>query len=521
MSLTPDEETLAYNNAERRYAAAHPEMTQSDTQTMESDERFWQMYRAEAAAIEASHVPPVTHDTSRSDTVQSGCPPPPAHTEDCGFTSMQVNKSGDSNRVYRSTSADPNVLEIVAGRVRAKATVEFRLSGVSISCPTHNNRVWNVSPMVSGATLTNNSSLDLSLGWNGDTSQLGFFNHNIQPTEYLVRASTHNKTKNIRIRVYPDYAWEGSLTVNFRVEEGTRHVRYDGLSIQFTRTDDNVSTQYGGRIQEVVDLLARWLCFIMDVKDIAQQVTAGAFTWSLVPPSFAISMNTKWQENTTNLRCGYYYTLRLAFSPLVGIQFTANLGIIAIQAIPYIGRLVAGMAGEEITRYISVTLTISGTLSVDVTASKSAERDSGTINGGLTGQIGFDFNIRGQINRDFSLFAINCGVSGGARGSVSATLRGPLFDRSGAYASLAANFDGLTLYVRAYCRAGSSQTTRQHTSSQTYESGYTGADGSFQVRDSSARVGGETNREQAGGAGEESYVWIAARPLGNEVRINL
>jgi len=521
MSLSQAEQRQAYTQAERRYAESHPELTQSNTQAMESDEDFWRMYREEAAAIESSHVTPPPPAATRSDTVVAPCPLMEHFSMVCGFATLQANKSQDSNRVYRSTpGSHSHVLEIVAGRNRAKATVEVRLTGVAISCDTHNNRVWDVSPQVPGTNLTNNSSLDLSLGWRGNTANLGFFNHRISPTTYEVSANTHNKSEHLTIRVYPDYAWEGTASVSFRVEEGTRNIRYDGLNIQFSRTDDNVTTQFGGRIQEIVDLLCRFLGFVFDVKEIAQTVTAGAVVWSLVPPTFAISLNSKWQENTTNLRCGYFYTLRLAFNPLIGIQLTVNLGIIAIQAIPYIGRLVAGMAGEAITRYISVTFTLQGTIAVDVTASKSSDADSGTVSGGLTGQLGFDFNIRGQVNRDFGLFAINCGLSGGARGSVTVALRGPLIDTAGSYASLTANFDGLTLYVRAYCRAGSSQTTRQTTTAQGVTSGYTNPDGSYAVTDNSPRLGAETNREQAGGNGEETYLWIAARPLG-EHRINL
>ncbi len=521
MSLSQSEQQQARANAERRYAAAHPELTTSAG--MESDPEFQRMYCDEAAAIEAAHVPPPPSSTARCDDTTSSCHPPvePTETVNCNFTSMQVNKSGDTNRVFRSTAARSGVIDIVAGRTRAKATMELRLQGVSITCDDHDHRVWNVSPQVPGAVLTNNSSLNLDLGWTGDVSRLGFFNQRIAPTRYEVTASTHNKSKSITINVYPDYAWEGTASVSFRVEEGTRNIRYDGVNIQFSRTDDNVTTQYGARIQEIIDLLARFFGFIFDVKHIAETVTAGAVTWGLVPPTFAISMNTKWQENTTNLRCGYYYTLRLAFSPLIGIQLTVNLGIIAIQAIPYIGTLVARMAGPEISRYIAITFTIQGTIGVDVTASKSAEAGSGSVSGGLTGQVGMDIGIRGQVNRDFGLFAVNCGISGGARGSVTLTLRGPQIDTAGSYASFAANFDGLTLYVRAYCRAGSSQTTRQETPGRSYSSGYTGEDGSWQVRDTAHHVAGETNREQAGGNGEETYLWIAARPLGDPARIDL
>ncbi len=492
MSLSQSEQQQAHNQAESRYAAAHPELRSNEG--MESDPEFLRMYSEAAASIESSHVSTPATTAPRSDTVVAPCPfrEQALSTENCNFTLLQVNKSGDTNRVYRSGSGQPRIIEIVAGRVSAKATMELRLSGVSISCDTHNQRVWNVSPLLPGTNLTSNSSLDMSLGWTGNVSELGFFNQNIRPTRYEVGANTHNRAENIAINVYPDYAWSGSASVNFTINQSTRHVEYGGLNIQLSRTDDNRTSQYGGRVQEIVDLLARFFGFTFLIKDICQTVAAGAVEFGVVPPSFVITIGSRWQENLRTLRCGYYYTLTIAFTPLVGISVNVNLGIVAIQAIPYIGRLVAGMAGPAISRYIAITFTIQSTISVDVTASKSADSDSGTLNGGLTGQIAFDFSIRGQINRDFGLFAVNCGLSGGARGSVTVALRGPLIDRSGSYASLGANFDGLTLYARAYCRAGSSETTRF-----------------------------ETTREQAGGSGEETYLWIAARPLGSEIRINI
>lgn len=525
MALTQDDRNRARRNAENRYISEGN--TASTSEEMQRDPVFHSIYCGELAFVENEIINREREQQriaseQRSDSARSPCQSDSeATTVPCGFTSLTVNKVGDSNRVYRSIGSDDPILELVAGHTSAKATIENVLTGLGIyNCAAHNNRVWNVSPQVNPSDLTNNTRLNLDLLWRGDRSTLGFFNHSVVPTTYRISANTHNNSKNIEVRIYPDHAWEGSITVAFRVEETTRRLLYDGAGIQLSRTDDGVTTQFGGRLNEVLEMLSRYLNLIFEIKNITETVAAGAVQWSLVPPSFTIALNTKWQENTTNLNCGYYYNGRIAFDPLVGIQMVINLGIIAIQAIPYIGRLVAQMAADEITRYVAITFTLQGTLGVDVSFSKNSTDDTGTITGGATGRISFDFQIRAQFNRNLYFIAINCGIRGGARGSVTSTIRGPQIDRSGSYVNLDANFDGLTLYIAAYGRAGASQTTQQTTPRNGIVGDYNNPESTYQVRDERHQVAGETRTEEAGASAEETYPWVDPRPLGS-TRFNL
>ena len=525
MPLTQQERQEARVNAENRYLSEGG--TAGSSSEMEADPLYRRIHREEIAFIENRHLAQEREQQQQTAVRQDaaavpcGSPEEENETVNCHFETLTVNKSGDSNRIYRSNGRDAAVLELVAGHTSAKTTVECVLAGIVISnCTTHNQRVWNVSPAVTGANLSQNNRLDLDLLWKGDRSSLGFFNQNASPTVYHISANTHNRQKSIEVRIYPDHAWEGSASVSFRLEEGTRRILYDGTGIQLSRTDDGVTTQFGGKLNEVLGILSRFLDMIFQIKDLAKRVTAGACSWDIVPPCFTLTINSKWQENTTNLRCGYYYNGRLAFDPLVGIQFVANLGVIAIQAIPYVGRLVAQLAADEITRYVAVTFTLQGTIGVNVSYSKNAEEESGRITGGATGRVSFDFQIRAQFNRDLYFVAINCGIRGGARGSVTGTFQGPQIDRTGSYAALEANFDGLTVYAAAYARAGASQTTTQRTPGRGLVGDYNNPEGNYQVRETGHRLGGETQSEEAGGAAEQVYPWIDPRPLGS-ARFNL
>lgn len=470
MPLSQAERDQARTRAESDYVAAGGCAT-SQTE-MECDPLFQEFYREEIATIENEHmeaerrrssVTPIFVLRDPYDTSAMGPSSPCATGEErvpCNFTSLTVNKSGDSNRVFRSTSSDFPILEVVGGHTRASVALECRLEGTNVaSCTSHNHRVWNVSPAVGGSDLTHNASLDLPLVWRGNRDSLGFFNMNASPTTYRISASSHDAMESIQVRVYPDYSWEGQVSVLFRVEEVTRNIRFDGAGVQLSLTDDGVTTNYGGRINNLLQIFERWLEVIFDIKDIAETVTRGSITWDLVPPSFVFSINSKWQENTTNLLCGYYYNGRLAFDPLIGIQLTVNLGIIALQALPYIGTLIARMAADEINRYVSFTFTVQGTLGVDVSYSKDAEEESGSVNGGLTGRITFDLQGRAQVNRQYYVVTVNAGIRAGMRGAVSGILRGPQIDRSGSYASATLNFDGISLYVACYGRVGVSSTT--------------------------------------------------------------
>jgi hypothetical protein len=178
------------------------------------------------------------------------------------------------------------------------------------------------------------------------------------------------------------------------------------------------------------------------------------------------------------------------------------------------------MAADEIKRYVAVTFTLQGTLGVDVSYSKNAAEEEGRVTGGATGRISFDLQIRLQFNRDMYFVAINSGVRGGARGSATASIRGPLIDRAGSYVSLDATFDGLSVYIAAYARAGASQTTTQRTPRRGVVGDYNSPDGSYQVRDTGHRLAGETQTEEAGGAAELVFPWIDPKPLGN-ASINL
>lgn len=524
MALSQAETEEAQLNAENRYLSEGGEAT--DRSQMGLDPEFQRIHQEEIAFIENRHIEQESQeqqqDSMRQDNPTDPCSTPEDNqTVNCYFDTLTVNKTGDSNRIYRSNGRDEAVLELVAGHTEAKATIECVLAGVDASsCPMHNQRVWNISPAITGADLSKNNRLDLDLLWKGDRSTLGFFNQSASPTIYRISSNTHNNSKDIEVRVYPDHAWEGTVNVAFRLEEATQRILYDGSGIQLSRTDDGFTRQFGGRINDVLEILSRYLNLIFEIKSISQTVTAGAVNWGLVPPNFTFALNSKWQENTTNLRCGYYYNGRLAFDPLVGIQLVVNLGILAIQAIPYIGRLVAQMAGDEITRYVAITFTLQGTLGVDVSYSKNAEEESGSLSGGATGRISFDIQIRAQFNRDLYFVTVNCGVRAGSRGSATASIRGPLIDRSGSYASLDATFDGLSVYAAAYGRVGASQTTTQRTPGRGLTGDYNNPDGNYQVRETGNTLAGETQTEEAGSDAEEVYPWIDPRPLGS-VRINL
>jgi len=526
MTQTPSDQDLAYTRAQDRYLDSGGMATTGEE--MRDDPLFRELYVEEVERIQNDRLAQERRrqasERRRADAAVVPCPYADQETVVCYFDVLKVNKVGDDNRVYMSNGSDQQVLEVVAGHTRAKTSIICNALGVTLSnCSHHENRVWNVSPMIAGANLQKNDKLELDLLWRGDVSSLGFFNLNASPTVYTISANTHNKQEFLSVKVYPDRAWEGSVNVGFRLEERTKRVRYESTGIVFNRFDDGVSTQFGGKIADILETLARYFGLLFEVKEIGKKVTAGAFDCQIVPPVFTISMNSKWQENTTNLLCGYYYNGRIAFDPLVGIEFTANLGIIAMQAIPYVGTILARMAAKEIEKYVAITFRVTGTLGVDVRFSKnaSANAPSPTI-GGATGRIAFNLQIRAQFNRDLHFVAINCYASGGARGSVTTTFNGPNIDRSGSFATVEATFDGLSVYVAATGRMGASQNTRQETIGRDYVANRDNPENEYRVSDNAHHLSNEVSDSNTEGQGdaERVYPWIPPKLLGSS-RINL
>lgn len=477
---------IAAGRALTRYSEAH--QSSPDLSTIATDPEFLDMVAEELSAIESERA-----SGAGSDSGTVGCPVPhsPPTTEPCNFTELVVNKLRDGDRVYHSNTATEHVLELVAGRSVLKAHVQFQQTAGVGPCGTHNNHSWDVAPHATIVSSTN-AELNADLVWRGNTADLGFFNSGIAPTSYQFAAHRHGNSKIIQVRIYPDYAWSGTVTLSTSINPDNNHIEFSDASVVFTRVDDGQTQNLGGSITEFFTMLRRFYNFLQGVKEIADFVSQGTVTWQPVPPSFNISINSRWQENTANLRCGYYINFSLGFTPLIGLQLTIVLSNIAIAAIPYIGPLIIRAAGSRIREYVAITFTVTGTIGGTFNYAKSVSEPSGHASGSATGQLQFDFQIRGQINRDFAFVIINCGVRAGARGSVTVTGTGPVIDSQGMYLQLGATFDGLTLYAGIYCRAGTSRDTRTESSSSA-----------------------------PGASDEETYPWVEARDLIDPIRLRL
>ncbi len=478
----------ALERALDRYVA-ETQQTPESADAVLNDPRFMEIYEEEVRADQTGTSP-----ATRSDSRGTGCPDGtgPASSEPCNFSILQINKANDSDRVYRSNQSVGDSISFVAGRNVVKANVQFRLTGTEGPCSQHNNHIWDFNRRHITVTTENNTSLDAGFIWSGNADRLGFFNHGIQPSIYNIACNTHRNSKRIQVKVYPDYSWSGTVTFSSRINPDTNAIEFDDTTVTFSRTDDGRTSNFGGSITDFLRLIRNFYRFLNGVKEITDFVSQATVRWQPVPPSFSISINTRWQENPTNLDCGYYINFSLGFTPLIGLQLNIVLSNVAIAAIPYVGALIVRAAGRHIERYVAITFTISGTINGTFNYSKETTEPSGRASGSVSGVLSFDFQIRGQVNRDFSFFVINCGIRGGARTSVTITGSGPNLDSSGLYLGLGATFDGLTLYYGAYCRAGTTRDTRI-----------------------------ESGSSAPGASDENTYPWVAARDLIEQRRLRL
>lgn len=437
----------------RKYKAAHGKGP-ADM----SDPELNEFYQAELKAIEASHtpaLPPPAPVSTRRDATSMGCAakPRPASAKPCKFTVLKANKPG-SDRQYDSGAGVPAELGIVSGHTRLRSTVQSRLSGVSISCPKHNGRVWNVSPMVAGTNLTNNAALDVKLRWLGSPKSLGILNHEVTPTTYKLSAVTHELKESVEVQVYPDRKWAVSVEAEFGLNKDPWGLTCEP-SLKVSRTDDGDTTQYADAFLKVVEGVRKFASVVNDVRSIAETVAGGWMPeFEMKPPNFKLELSSGWEE-LDDLDCGYQTSIEVGGDPLIGVQLEWSLGKAAIQAIPLVGRMIVWAAGSMIDRYIAITLALEGDLGWALSWKKPAGGPWDPLENEATGKISLTLAARGQLERNIMYWGINSIALSAKTGITIKPEEVKLGSRS-FHAKVQVDFEGLVVEIKGTERRGAS-----------------------------------------------------------------
>ena len=484
MPLTDQDYQRAFNEARNQWLQTHS-MAYSQ-HYMENDPVFQMLYNSMVELMEeeqriqeerirstsTSTDLSTTSTSSRSDSAITECPlrSEQHRTRDCNFLILTLNKRGDTNRIYQSSEESAHSLSVVAGRTDGLAEMECRVSSLSINCPTHNHRMWNISPVISSTNLTENGILNIQAS-HRITNRSIILNH-INPTRYRIVASTCNTTKEVELLVYPDKAVAGRVGFNFSRNSSTREWegRIESMALEMTE-NGRTHTLNLETLRQFINAVCLFLNFTNRTRNIVQQVMGDAvpFEWELTPPgNVQFELNAGWRENSNNLNCGYYIHAQLGLNPLIGIEFTANLGEIAIRAIlmaapPLQTAYSLINRGLHLTEIIQISFSIQSELNVNCTLRYNSTEVSLGFEGGTEGVITLRFSITINPERFTRQFGINCNISAGLEGAVNAELRGPQVDRQGGYVSFASNFNGLRIYAGFDVSLGTASTRPQRT----------------------------------------------------------
>ena len=457
MSLTPKDKQAAHAKAMEQYRAQDPQG--KGPADIGSDQVFQDFYHAELKAIETAKIPalpPPAPVTTRRDATTMKCAAKPrqASAKPCKFTVLQTNKPG-SDRQYVSGGGGEAKLGIVSGHTRHRSTVQSRLSGVSISCPKHNGRVWNVSPMVPGTTLTNNAALDVKLRWTGSPKSLGILNHEVSPTTYKLSAITHELKESVEVEVYPDRKWAVSIEAEFGLRKEPWGLTCEP-SISVSRQDDGATVQYGDTFEKIIERVSQFALIVNDVRSIAETVAGGWMPeFEITPPNFKLELSSGWEE-LDDLTCGYQTSIEFGGDPLIGVELEWSLGKAAIQAIPLVGGLLVRAAGSAIDRYIAITLSLEGEIAWSLSKKKPAAGDWEPVENEASGRIGITLSARGQLERNIPYWGINS-ITMSAKSGITIEPEEVKLGSGSFQAKVNVNFDGLVVEIRGTQRTGASR----------------------------------------------------------------
>lgn len=483
MSLTSEQEQVVYNEARNVWLQTHS--SAFTTRQMESDREFVTLLRIGRAYLEeqnrlraaAAHSD-MRQDattsstteragTNRSDTAIATCPNAThirdvAQSMDCEFNTLSVHKEGDTNRVYRSNSADMPQLSVVAGHHHSPANLQCRLSSARVNCDFHHQSVWNLIPALTNADFRNNSSLDFSLTSRSELNP--FINNNILPIRQRVVASTCNKTSEVEVLVYPDWSLEGILGFRFnRNRSGRWNFAISSLSLEVT-SDGHTEAYELNFFRTVLQRIADFMNLTAIASEILHDITHAPVEWEIMPPNAELSINTGWQENLNDLQCGYYVNASLGFSPLIGITWEIDLGETALRAImasapPVYAAYQSISSLISVSEFIQITLRIESVINYEFTLHyNTTNGEYPSPDGGVEGVITIQFEITLTPERITRALGINCEISAGVETGITIQARGPLIDRNGGFISLQANFNGATLYAGIEFSMGTSST---------------------------------------------------------------
>jgi hypothetical protein len=409
----------------------------------------------------------------------------------CDFTSITVSKNERNyvlNIAPSSKEEQNKTLEIIAGPEEKKAIITVETKGLIGPC-TKNKHIGNVfyTPFK-----TKNKS-DSRLEFEAFSKQLDnskfitpefYWPRNCTPRKYSFNANTCDSSTNINIHVYPDIKWEVSLGFDFEGKIGGKKkeedsdekkprleysikAKSDGKTVYEveSKSEDKKKKRDGSEKNNIPSLQA--LLYLWEaanskpiglLKDLLSKREPGSIKFRCRPE---LSANWGWQEIAGSPKCDFVYGFKAKFDPLFELSGKIDFaGPLLFLLPPPVGPFLSGtkrLLEATETGEIVAELMAHGSLSIEASGDKFVNNPEPQFEILGSGFAFAQFELRANLKLDCLIFSFGSGVKLGARAKfVLKDLK--LFEKDyGANLVGRVDFEGLKCYLRAYVKAGISE----------------------------------------------------------------
>lgn len=410
----------------------------------------------------------------------------------CKADSLAVSKAGGNytlalpgtNITFNNKKYDNvSVLEIVAGPSSKPVEITVAAKGLAGPCPEKHKGVAfnyckedftvitdtdsNFKAKVFSTEISTKNTLLAAL-----QSVAIFFDKDSYALDYPVYFNTCGFQNNAIIRVFPDLGFTASIGINYEKKftkkgfnlEGDGKKSSEGIG---QRLNYSLSLKHAGLV--LADFKQKpqkepsqppFITFIETLADTFQYLSKGFSVFFREQQTLKISFKPslsaafKLKEIPSTPFVGNELSITIGFSPLFGIDATADISGALLKAVPAIGAFVAALEAVDLAD-VFLGFIIKGELSLEGTFSKFAQKDEFEDNKvKFKGQI--KINLQGHVKSEKKIWRVkwSIGVKIGAQSGFEIKETSLEYDEKGVYIPLVIKFLGIICYHQEWANLG-------------------------------------------------------------------
>jgi hypothetical protein len=321
---------------------------------------------------------------------------------------------------------------------------------------THKGKVFDIYPADSVKTQTDDE-LVFRANYEPDLKSNSFpdlfpLTKSRSPQSLKVTTNTcQQDTLSATVLVYPQVDWALDISLGYAGkysgddDERSSELKFSG---KVSVTVQGLKKEFGVEIQHEINQALKFADMACKTAQMIGSVTddLGGVEVAFDYPALSFSGTWGWREIEGSPKCGYGYTWKLGFSPLIGAEIKVDILSFLITKIPAIGQIVEGIRkAVENEAELAVYFAVEGKVSATFDASKTVGEPS-DCSGDLGGEL--EFTLEGVIkSQQYHFWCFHAGGEAkvGGHATFSADVKGRA-DGEGPYYQGELKFDGLEIY---------------------------------------------------------------------------